>query len=43
MVGLAISIFVCIWVAIYLEFKNAPEIDDNGNIIKNKKDDKLHN
>ena len=34
MVGLAIALFVCIWAAIIRELKNAPEMDDNGNIIK---------
>lgn len=38
MVGLAIALFVCIWAGIIHEMKNAPEIDDDGNIIK--KDDK---
>jgi hypothetical protein len=34
MVGLAIALFVCIWAGIFRELKNAPEIDDYGNIIK---------
>jgi hypothetical protein len=34
MVGLAIALFVCIWAGIIRELKNAPEMDDNGNIIK---------
>jgi hypothetical protein len=38
MVGLAIALFVCIWAGIIHEMKNAPEMDDYGNIIK--KDDK---
>lgn len=38
MVGLAIALFVCIWAGIISELKNAPEMDDNGNIIdKNEK------
>jgi len=38
MVGLVIALFVCIWAGIIYEMKNAPEMDDYGNIIK--KDDK---
>ena len=34
MVGLAIALFVCIWAGIIHEMKNAPEIDDDGNIIE---------
>ncbi len=34
MVGLAIALFVCIWAGIIRELKNAPEMDDNGNIIE---------
>ena len=38
MVGLGIAIFVCIWAAVWAgiiyELKNAPEMDDYGNIIK---------
>ena len=38
MVGLTIALFVCIWAGIIYELKNAPEMDDNGNIIdKNEK------
>ena len=33
MVGLAIALFICLWVGIIYELKNAPEMDDNGNII----------
>ena len=32
MVGLVISLFVCMWAGIYYEVKNAPEIDDEGNV-----------
>jgi hypothetical protein len=38
MVGLEIALFVCIWAGIIYELNNAPEIDDNGNIIE--KDEK---
>lgn len=38
MVGLVIALFVCIWAGIIYEMKDAPEMDDYGNIIK--KDDK---
>ena len=38
MVGLGIALFVCIWAAVWAgilrELKNAPEMDDYGNIIK---------
>jgi len=34
MVGLGIALFVCIWAGIIHELKNAPEMDDNGNIIE---------
>jgi len=34
MVGLAIALFVCIWAGIIHEMKNAPEVDDDGNIIE---------
>ena len=34
MVGLGIALFVCIWAGIFRELKNAPEMDDNGNIIE---------
>lgn len=29
-----VILFICIWVVIIHELKNAPEIDVNGNIIK---------
>jgi hypothetical protein len=34
MVGLGIVLFVFIWVGIIYELKNAPEMDDDGNMIE---------
>jgi hypothetical protein len=40
MVGLAIALLVCMWAGIFRELKNAPEVDENGNIIKKDKIEK---
>jgi len=39
MVGLAIALFVCIWAGIISELKNAPEMDEYGNIVEEDKDE----
>ena len=39
MVGLGIGIFVVLWILIIYEIKNAPLVDDYGNIIKEDKDE----
>jgi len=39
MVGLGIGIFVVFWIWIIYEIKNAPLVDDYGNIIKEDKDE----
>jgi len=33
-VGVIVVVFIVLWVAIYLEVKNAPIMDDDGNIIE---------
>ena len=30
--GIALALFICVWASIIYELKNAPEMDDNGNI-----------
>lgn len=39
-IGLALGIFLLLWVWIAFEVKNAPEMDDNGNFINRDKDAK---
>lgn len=39
MVGLGIGIFVVLWIWIIYEIKNAPLVDDYGNIIEEDKDE----
>ena len=39
MVGLGIGIFVVLWIWFIYEIKNAPLVDDYGNIIKEDKDE----
>jgi len=34
MIGLGIALFVCIWAGVLREMKNAPEVDELGNIIE---------
>lgn len=36
-IGMAIGIFVIVWIWIAFEIHNAPELDENGNLIKKKK------
>ncbi len=39
MVGLGIGMFVALWVWIIYEIKNAPLVDEYGNVIKEDKDE----
>lgn len=41
MVGLGIGIFVVLWIWIIYEIKNAPLVDENYNIIKEKNKDEI--
>ena len=36
-IGLAVGVFVLLWIWIGFEIKNAPEVDENENIINNDK------